>query len=1548
MSEFNNTSSMNNNIFLKGMYKDITDILIEKGLYNNAINAINIAHTGELGTISNEPSNLLMTGSPYTIIGFAYLHTSKWVLFSTNDSSSEIGIYDDSIIQYHTVVNDVLLNFKKHHLITAVTKENHDGTWSVYFQDNNNPDRVLNLDKIPYKILGYTNNGGCLTPNYSTDLDVDAIRLHPLVKQPTIKIKKGLGAGQITNGSYIATIAYSENGVRLSPYSVMSQPQGLWEHVGLGGSLDIILEDIDDNYNEYELVIVGVVSQNTIAKRIGYYSTSQKIVHLDLITQDLPTVNLAELPLLPTVYDKSEKMFDLNGYLIRTSVTSYDQVNYQPLANNIKARWYAVKYPKDYYWKGGNNVGYMRDEVYPFFIRFVYNTGARTASYHIPGRAKKASDSVLVNDTNTLTGETEVWQVYDTSTKYTAGSVVQQDGGILILKGDMGYHESTEIYDDKTPQIWGDLCGKPIRHHKMPSNETTHIHTDDGYISVLGVEFYNIAKPRDLQGNIIENIVGYEILRGSREGNRSIVAKGMFSNMMEFRIKGKDPGEYPKGLFQNYPYNDLRPDSFLTNDYTVAAHGRGRREAIEKAEKLSTYRQDIFSFHSPETNFVKPYLGGNHVKIYTEEYGNSKGNFEIPYKHPKFKMITDFTFVTAGVVGLGIALSSAIGKIISSKSVGITVPVAATLTSSVELSSKAIGTVIPGVGTAMLGAPLATAGAIISLLAQFSFFWGEGTEQALDIIRKIGKFRDYYLQFNSHGYFDKSKNVVKTTASLSNYPSLRRECIEANYISSGIQDLDDKYRINNLNRNKFVAIKLKSAIPNPSVIDKSKFRLQDANSNDIYENYDVDIVTPISSYYGAIKVDYQNQYGQIDSIVQLPVESRVHDINSSSSGVLFGGDIYINRYTEKNPYMFFNSWLHDVPDGTEFKYTNYINGPVPRYWADFNYYDVSDFEIKFTSSSIIDSDEVNNKFKNYINTPSDLHRFDKPTKISGMFIIKNQWAYLFYNGVRDFYVESELNIAYRDFGEQDYEKFYDVYGNSFSDLSMMFRTDKIINDIYYKYDLSLSSSKLFNNFASLGKTLPRDYDPHDIFSHREYLPKRAVYSLKQQSGLKRDNWKNFLPLNYKDFNDKINNIKKMNSTGAVILFENSEPVEFVGVDQLQTTAGVKVTVGDGGLFQQSFKSLANADDVMKYGSSISYRGAVNTPFGLFYVSQQSGKVFRVSQNLEEISAQGLNSWFANNLPSHLLKVYPGYPLYDNPVKGIGVSIVYDPTFKLIYITKKDYKPLYNDYSYDSNGNFYRETEVTEESRRKTHCPFSNPKYWEDASWTISYDPKSNNWISFHDWHPNFMVQSYDHFFTIPDNMLWKHNARYDSFTNYYNKDYGWEIDFSVPTPNTINTIRNIEYVLDCYKYSNNVDFKHLLDENFDRAVVYNSEQISGILKLNIRPKNSPLSSVTYPSININSINILCSKEENKYRFNQFWDITKDRGEFTNNITNMWVTKADGYRKVINSSYINYAKSKLQRKKFRHYNNNVILRKTTSGDVKMLLKLVNSKLLNSPR
>ena len=451
-----------------------------------------------------------------------------------------------------------------------------------------------------------------------------------------------------------------------------------------------------------------------------------------------------------------------------------------------------------------------------------------------------------------------------------------------------------------------------------------------------------------------------------------------------------------------------------------------------------------------------------------------------------------------------------------------------------------------------------------------------------------------------------------------------------------------------------------------------------------------------------------------------------------------------------------------------------------------------------------------------------------------------------------------------------------------------------------------------------------------------------------------------------------------------------------GVDTLQTNLGTKITIGDGGLFSQPGQSVSNAEKPYEYGSSQNRLSVVSTPAGLYYVSQNQGKIFSYGESLKEISQIGMKWWFTLFLPYKLLEDFPDYPYKDNPVAGIGIQSVYDNTNSILYFSKKDYKlkpqyanqvtyvPLVTQSKIKVNG-------VTLSKGQgdyftilgKGRFLLGDPEIFEDASWTMSYDPKNEFWISFHDWHPDLVIPTKTVFLTTKNNTVWKHNYNCQEYCNYYGTPYPFEVEYPIVTGQSVTILRSLEYILECYKKADNcVDQFHVLDFNFDNAVIYNTEQVSGFLNLNIYPKNNVTLSLDYPKFNPsvpvieNSVltgepgyDILFSKEENKYRINQFWDITKDRGEFpigsgyppsgalipgtTTLLGNypeemIWDTDFNGYTRRLNLLNLDFNKSQTQRKKFRHYLNFVSLRKEISGPVSMVVKINSSNNEISPR
>ena len=386
------TSSVDTNTFVKGMNKDFNPSYEPKQNWTHARNAANNSTDGDVGMLGNEPANIQCGLVPYTVIGTIHLYADKWAILSTNNIDSEIGIFDDSECTYETIVNDQCLNFNKKYLVTGAAKENFDCSWQIYWDDSLNPSRTLNLDNVPYKQIQVSlENDPCIITEDSSELDCEKIRLAPLLDTPCIKLTKAPDGGQLRNGSYQAFIAYTLNEQKVSDYIGISNIQALFDHNDTAGALDIEVSNLDKEFEFFELVILSNNSNNYQAKRIGLYSTEITHIGLDYIDQSLPAVALEQLPFRTPAYEKSDSMFVVNDWLIRKGPTEQFDFNYQPIANQIETRWAVAEYPASYYYKGGNKVGFMRDEVYSFFIRWIYNTGERSKSYHIPGRPPKTN-----------------------------------------------------------------------------------------------------------------------------------------------------------------------------------------------------------------------------------------------------------------------------------------------------------------------------------------------------------------------------------------------------------------------------------------------------------------------------------------------------------------------------------------------------------------------------------------------------------------------------------------------------------------------------------------------------------------------------------------------------------------------------------------------------------------------------------------------------------------------------------------------------------------------------------------------------------------------------------------------------------------------------------------------------------------------------------------------------------------------------------------------------------------------------------------------------
>lgn len=1516
MAEQNNTSFAETNVTSKAaLVTDLNSSYVSKEQYSHARNVVRNSKDGDLGTVGNESSTLSCIKAPYKILGSVDLPDGTVMVFSGDETNSEIGIGDPKTCTYTKAKNLPCLNFSQFNQpIVGVAKKDFHKGMVVTFTDKANPVRRVE------------------TKNLANLTDCNDILLWKKIDQPCITVNKG-NVGNMPNGTYSIAIAYTiDNQVFTDWFSITNRVM-LFSEAG-SNSLEIKLSNLDLEFKEFTLAVIGNYIDPTtkgvtkIAKKIGTYSTKVTSLSVtDFINSNYQEVLLSDLVIKKDTWQKAGIITSNSNVLILADLVGRDEEDYQSKAMQIEVEYVVEQVPADYYEFDGRDVGYYRDENYDFHIEGIYDTAEFTDKFHIGGREAEPVDLAPVSSIDVYEYEKDYANCKDPGTirawqvKNTAGVMIPYNnefscGRRILGYGKMGYFESTEVY----PTPFGDDAGKPQRFHKMPDEAKVprySVINGKTYINIIGVRFKNIQKFNS------PDIIGYRITRSDRKGgNGTVVARGMMTNTRYY----EDNQTQQTVLYSNYNVNDLSPDQFLSSTQTAFKGGKEH-----SFTPLTGYYKDKFNFYSPHTSFEPRYSLGNEIKIECEEIADINGNFEKVFQHPREKLLNQFAFWLSAAVGFieaalvvagkstaagtstldasltaGVRYDFTKGFSIKSADELISLNLIDYITAAVKAGAFAeLGTSIPIIINAILS---------LGLKIPYSIFAGiKQADEIFTIIYNFTGYTDYVYQYNSHALFNKSLPVPEGNRR-------RRLIRDEIYIPSDVVSIDDKV-FNNYFSEKSVYLELNKEVTDPKTKDNSRNTISGFKMCD----KPLDQITSTgSAYYVTSKVTNPNQYGTVGSASPVSMHSCVLQFTQSieQTGILYGGDCVIAKCYIQKRKQFFNQNIANTnyPDGTEYDYKLYRNIAYPRFWIDSSKYDFS----QLLSSNVIN-------FTKFSRTTTSRHNLDcKSGDKKSITRIDDAYMYLASNCAMEFFVECDYNIWFR---EKTEHPFY--YKNN-TNLSQIFRSDRW--EFPEEFQISRAYSDIYTTeVAAIHQR--SDFDPSDPIPVSQ--PNSVIYSLPSFNLQQVDNWQYFLPANFFAFRDsdfgELTGIHKLDQDRLIFLFSKASPYTSMGRSLLELN-GQTITIGDGGLFAQDPRESVPTDN--NYAACNSRWAFSNTHLGRYYPSEKQGRIIN-SDTFEDISRMGMSFWCKNYMPIFLYKYFPNYPEAENPISGVGYLTVFDSFNETIYVTKRDFSPKADyapDISYHDGSFYYKTTRILLRSQ-----------YFNDISWTLSYSPQDKGFISWHDWHPDWVVQTDNHFMSVKGDTIYKHNERYDSFCNFYGVDYPWEIEPVSSSGQQVHIVRSLEYLLEAYKYKNSGRDKfHVHHENFDRLIVHNTEQISPLLKLNYASAN-PEDNLDYPkrdSTTPVTYDVLFFKEENKYRVNQFWDTVKDRGEFTTTEAHLFPTDESGYKNVVNPVAIDINKPEEQRKKFRHYFNKFRLTKTVSGSTKFLFKLLNIKKLVS--
>lgn len=258
----------------------------------------------------------------------------------------------------------------------------------------------------------------------------------------------------------------------------------------------------------------------------------------------------------------------------------------------------------------------------------------------------------------------------------------------------------------------------------------------------------------------------------------------------------------------------------------------------------------------------------------------------------------------------------------------------------------------------------------------------------------------------------------------------------------------------------------------------------------------------------------------------------------------------------------------------------------------------------------------------------------------------------------------------------------------------------------------------------------------------EDFPYRIYNSQTDNIEEKEDKYRIIYPNNYKDLDGYTGEINDLfiNFNKVYALTDSSIYHIPARAQQLVTDQNA-LYIGTGDFFSLPVEQLKVTD--YQFGGSRFYKSRVITEYGTVYIDDFSGRPFLLTNQLNDISLNGMRNFWQEHGVLHLDEQYyqavgSHYPNQStsSPV-GIGYITTYDPRFKRLIFHKKDYKltsKYLSSFSYATtyppapntitfNGStFY----VTDELSNVEEITLDDPRYFENKSFTISYSFITNS------------------------------------------------------------------------------------------------------------------------------------------------------------------------------------------------------------------------------
>lgn len=611
--------------------------------------------------------------------------------------------------------------------------------------------------------------------------------------------------------------------------------------------------------------------------------------------------------------------------------------------------------------------------------------------------------------------------------------------------------------------------------------------------------------------------------------------------------------------------------------------------------------------------------------------------------------------------------------------------------------------------------------------------------------------RNYGYSFNSIGSYDYSGNITNAAIGVDGTLGIKQRTLDiSQYLIPGVQNVGDNRNMNNWQRESSVFLKTdetKPPLPFPDktpsiapsgtslVTDDSRFTLSEKNCSKPEEISDINVV----SYYGSIKNQFPNQWGQIYSYntIDTGFQRDITPITSPVYDTVFGGDTFISKFAFKTKLPFFIDNRVGASDDSDIYYDEVGNVGYPKYWFSAR---------SILSNTIVSGNSTSVNLRNFISIKA--HNLDCPNSQTpetnpGRTYYDGK-MYLFAYGIPYFYCESSYNVDLRQAFNNKEGDFWPHVSTDIPDDWVQESNVSIAQDNTYYYNSTYSKQNRENFFSHL----PINWTPEEC---RIIYPFRAIYSDPQiiDVGNTVNNWLIYRAASYFDFPQSYGSLTSLDgieNKAVLARFENKSLL-YNTLLTIDTSNPKAAYIGNNTLFT-SAPAIDFAETDLGYVGSQN-KMLLKIPQGQITVDAKRGQVFLISGNqATDLSAfgSGMYRWFTEHLAFEILKYFPKVNI-DNHFTGVGLHGVFDSKYDRVILTKLDYIPKRTDIIFDEVVQKFYIKEVVNQETILTEVYLTDLEYFCNKSWSLSFNFNTKSWISFHSYLPNWYVAENNFFYS---------------------------------------------------------------------------------------------------------------------------------------------------------------------------------------------------------